>query len=229
MKKKTAALLWVLASIVGFLAAGAQGCGSSSSGSITPAQRQDFCNKVCDKLGTCNPAFAAGVASCKTSCASSSSDGGSSTSPGAMCAETSANLDKGNACLSKTCDEFIPCLSTICPTTGGGTGGTSGGTGGTGVPGSGGSAGGTGGATGNDGSTAGTGGTGVTAGCEACTKFDTCCMAVISEADAGNPQNCNTASTCNMEMGSTRDTVAMACAMNLQTFANLPTAPAACK
>jgi hypothetical protein len=149
-----------------------------------------------------------------------------------MCAETSANLDKANACLSKSCDEFTPCLNAICPTTGGGTGGTSGGTGGTGgsgVTGSGGSAGGPGGATGSDGSTAGTGGTGVTAGCEACTKLDTCCSAAISEADAGDPQSCNAASRCGSAMGSMRDSVAMACAMSLQTFANLPAAPAACK
>ncbi|HXI55593.1 MAG TPA: hypothetical protein VNO55_06015 [Polyangia bacterium] len=218
-----------MASIVGFLAAGVQGCGSSSSSSITPAQRQDFCNKVCDKLVTCNPEFAPFAASCKTSCASPSSDGGSSSSPGSMCAETSANLDKANACLSKSCDEFSPCLEAICPTTGGGTGGTSGGTGGRGVTGTGGTSGGTGGATGSDGPTAGTGGTGVAAGCEACTKFDACCSAVISAADAGNPQSCNTGSTCTMAMGSTRDSVAMACAMNLQTFANLPAAPDACK
>jgi hypothetical protein len=93
--------------------------------------------------------------------------------------------------------------------------------GGSGVGGSGGASGGSGGGTG------GSGGQPGSPGCEACVKYDACCAASLPPGIP--PTSCAMAMICDSLMGPSRDQIAGICKMALASFADDPTAPAACK
>ncbi len=232
-KNLTTVFAWGLAVGGLFVVAALQGCSSGSS-PASAASRQDFCNKTCDKLVTCNPELAAFSATCKTSCANPPPSGaGGSSGQGSQCAGDSATIDKANACLAKPCDQYQVCLLDICPAAGGGTGGHVGGSGGN--SGSGGAGAGSGGTSGGSGGeSGGTGGasagdSGVAAGCDSCEKFDRCCLSVIGAVD-GSAASCALTAACNQATGDTKTAVGVQCMMALQGLtAGMSTVSDACK
>jgi len=134
MSKAKLFVAGVLCSI-GLMAVTLEGCGGSS------ATYASVCNDGCEKITSCTPgATAQDTADCKASCT------------GETCSNESARVSAGQACLSKDCAAFIPCLAAAPACQSGGVGGHTG-------------------ATGSGGSTG-------AAGCSVCDKAPACCVAL---------------------------------------------------
>jgi hypothetical protein len=215
-----------MALAVAFLTGGSPaGCGGSDAGQGRESN-EAVCGRLCDKAALC--AQTANAATCKQSCIA--------TAGTKLCKNQTAIVGALDACLAKDCAGYQDCLKMLPACESGalpdgavGTGGTggvtgSGGTGGipTGMGGSGGGASG-----GNGGGTGGSGGQPAEPGCEVCVKYDACCVASLPAGVP--PAACAMATTCNSVTGPTRDQVAEICKMALASFADDPTAPAACK
>jgi hypothetical protein len=206
MSNQFARILGGVLFVIAGAAAGVQACGSDSSSGGPSGNAMATCNQVCDKVGSClgdaSGIAAQAVAQCKMSCGSGS---------GQTCTNQDAILAKVNECLAiADCVGFLQCASAIPPCQGGTTTSSSVTTSGAG------------GSTGTT-TTGGTGG-GSGANCDACTKADSCCVAL-----GGMPDQCQYSTTCNGASGSSRDQIVGACNGLLQAAASSPNAPAACK
>jgi hypothetical protein len=120
--------------------------------------------------------------------------------PNTNCSNASAITSAINNCLGMDCAGYFACVPNIPPCQ---------------------STTGTGGSTGAGGTT-GTGGGGG-GDCSVCTKADQCCTALSASA------NCVLAQTCTGATGQQQLSVIMACQSLLDTAAQQPTAPAACR
>jgi hypothetical protein len=134
-----------------------------------------LCNQGCAKVMMC---LGSDEAMCKQQC----------TSMTTTCTNSAAIASAYQKCVNMTCDTFLTCLGTLppCQTAGGGQGGSSGG--------------GTGGSSGG-----GTGGSTGSAGCAACTKANTCCIALFTAAQMPTTScSAYSASTCNGQDATTQ-------------------------
>jgi hypothetical protein len=193
-------------------------CGGDS-GSGSAAQAQETCMNLCNKNNECNKLNF----NCNDFCSSKNNPAsGAGGSTGSSSCDVSKLIDKENACINGSCNDFNSCTAAAqqaaCGITSsaGGSNGTGASSSGTGASSSG--TGASTGSSGSNGSGASTGSGGSSGGatdCSVCDQAASCCMS------AGVGASCTSSfskASCDMEPSSLKSTVIQACQTAVDAF-----------